>query len=412
VDVLRRLAPLVLGALARRHGQFDACEDAVQEALLAAATSWPDQGRPDNPFTWLHTVAARRLIDHLRADRARREREDRVSAASPASEMLAPPPDEARADSDDSLTLLFLCCHPALTPPTQIALTLRAVGGLTTAEIAAAFLVPEATMAQRISRAKSRVKAAGARFTPPPPDERAENLRSVLQVLYLIFNEGYTSSAGEGLQRVDLTGEAIRLARLLVALIPDDGEALGLLALMLLTDARRDTRVDAGGDLIPLTDQDRARWDADRIAEGVALLSDALSRSPLGVYQLQAAIVAVHDEAPAAAETDWPQVLALYDTLERFEPGPIVTLNRAVALAEVHGPRAGLALLATLDDDERLASGHRLPAVRAHLLETAGEPAAAYAAYHLAARRALSRPEHRYLTRRAQRLADGNPPAS
>ncbi len=296
-DLLRRLAPQVLGALARRHGQFDACEDAVQEALLAAATSWPDQGRPDNPFTWLHTVAARRLIDHLRADRARREREDRVSAASPASEMLAPPPDEARADSDDSLTLLFLCCHPALTPPTQIALTLRAVGGLTTAEIAAAFLLPEATMAQRISRAKSRVKAAGARFTPPPPDERAENLRSVLQVLYLIFNEGYTSSAGEGLQRVDLTGEAIRLARLLVALIPDDGEALGLLALMLLTDARRDTRVDAGGDLIPLTDQDRARWDADRIAEGVALLSDALSRCPLGVYQLQAAIVAVHDEA-------------------------------------------------------------------------------------------------------------------
>jgi len=250
-DLLRRLAPQVLGALARRHGQFDACEDAVQEALLAAATSWPDQGRPDNPFTWLHTVAARRLIDHLRADRARREREDRVSAASPASEMLAPPPDEARADSDDSLTLLFLCCHPALTPPTQIALTLRAVGGLTTAEIAAAFLVPEATMAQRISRAKSRVKAAGARFTPPPPDERAENLRSVLQVLYLIFNEGYTSSAGEGLQRVDLTGEAIRLARLLVALIPDDGEALGLLALMLLTDARRDTRVDAGGDSSP-----------------------------------------------------------------------------------------------------------------------------------------------------------------
>jgi RNA polymerase sigma factor (sigma-70 family) len=406
-DLLRELAPQVLGALVRRHGQFDLCEDAVQEALLAAAVQWPGRGIPEHPGGWLVTVASRRLTDQVRGESARRRREATVAASSPADELVAPGPDaDLAAASDDTLTLLFLCCHPALSPASQVALTLRAVGGLTTAQVARAFLVPEATMAQRISRAKQTIKAAGARFAPPPAEERADRLRVVLQVLYLVFNEGYAASSGPDLQRADLTGEAIRLARQLRRLLPDDGEVAGLLALMLLTDARRPARARADGSLVPLAEQDRSRWDAAAIAEGTALVEATLARAPLGPYQLQAAIAAVHDEAARSEDTDWPQILVLYELLERLAPSPVVTLNHAVALAMVRGPRAGLELLATLDSDGRLAGHHRLDAVRAHLLELAGDPAAARDAYRAAARRTTSLPEQRYLEGRAARLDD------
>jgi RNA polymerase sigma factor (sigma-70 family) len=406
-DLLRELAPQVLGALVRRYGQFDLCEDAVQEALLAAAVQWPGRGIPEHPRGWLVTVASRRLTDQVRGESARRRREATVAAGSPADELVAPGPDaDLAAASDDTLTLLFLCCHPALSPASQVALTLRAVGGLTTAQVARAFLVPEATMAQRISRAKQTIKAAGARFAPPPAEERADRLRVVLQVLYLVFNEGYAASSGPDLQRADLTGEAIRLARQLRRLLPDDGEVAGLLALMLLTDARRPARARADGSLVPLAEQDRSRWDAAAIAEGTALVEATLARAPLGPYQLQAAIAAVHDEAARSEDTDWPQILVLYELLERLAPSPVVTLNHAVALAMVRGPRAGLELLATLDSDGRLAGHHRLDAVRAHLLELAGDSAAARDAYRAAARRTTSLPEQRYLEGRAARLDD------
>jgi RNA polymerase sigma factor (sigma-70 family) len=406
-DLLRELAPQVLGALARRHGAFDASEDAVQEALAAAAAQWPAEGVPDNPRGWLITVASRRLIDQLRAESARRRREETAFAQVPADEQVAAAPEvdeDPELAGDDTLTLLFLCCHPALSPASQLALTLRAVGGLTTAQIAAAFLVPEATMAQRISRAKASIRAAGSTFAPPPEDERAERLRVVLQVLYLMFNEGYTASSGPALQRGELTREAIRLTRLVRTLLPDDGEVAGLLALMLLTDARRAARVGADGGLVPLADQDRTRWDAAAIAEGVALVSDALARTALGPYQLQAAIAAVHAEAPRAQDTDWPQILALYALLARITDNPMVTLNHAVALAEVRGPRAGLELLATLDGDERVRGHHRLDAVRAHLLERAGDAEAARERYRAAARATTSLPERRYLEERAERI--------
>lgn len=396
-DLLRELTPQVLGTLVRRHGQFDACEDAVQEALLAAALRWPEDGVPDNPRSWLLTAASRRLVDEWRSESARRRREEAVAALEPAEPVQA-------GDSDDTLTLVFLCCHPALSAPAQLALTLRAVGGLTTAEIANALLVPETTLAQRISRAKQRIKSMGIGFDLPPDAERAERLRVVLQVLYLVFNEGYTTSSGPALHRTDLTGEAIRLVRMLHRLMPDEGEVAGLLALMLLTDARREARTDADGSLIPLTEQRRDRWNSELISEGVALLSDTLGKSPVGPYQLQAAISAVHDEAPSTQETDWPQILSLYEVLERVSTAPVVTLNRAVALAMVKGPRAGLDLLATLDTDERMARTHRLEAVRGHLLELAGEPAAARESYQLAARMTASVPEQRYLSLRAARL--------
>jgi RNA polymerase sigma factor (sigma-70 family) len=395
-DLLRELAPQVLGALVRRHGQFDAAEDAVQEALLAAALQWPSDGIPDSPRSWLTAVASRRLVDEWRSESARRRREH--------SDVLLDVERPPAPEQDDTLTLLFLCCHPALSGPSQLALTLRAVGGLTTTEIAAAFLVPEATMAQRISRAKQSIRTAGARFDLPPEPERAERLRVVLHVLYLIFNEGYTTSSGAQLHRADLTAEAIRLARMLLRGAPDSLEVAGLLALMLLTDARRAARTDADGWLVPLAEQDRSRWNAEQIAEGIALVSRTLGRGPIGPYQLQAAIAAVHDEAADAAGTDWPQILALYGVLETVSPGPVVTLNRAVALAMVHGPRAGLALLGTLDDDDRMARHHRLDAVRAHLLELAGEPDAAREAYQRAARLTASQPEQHYLTLRAARL--------
>jgi RNA polymerase sigma factor (sigma-70 family) len=398
-DLLREQAPQVLGALVRRYGQFDACEDAVQEALLAAARQWPNEGVPDNPRSWLLTVASRRLVDQWRSESARRRREETAAAL----EL----PDQGRpSEQDDTLTLLFLCCHPALSAPSQLALTLRAVGGLTTAEIASAFLVPESTMAQRISRAKERIRSAGATFTMPPVSEQGDRLRVVLQVLYLVFNEGYTTSSGPDLNRADLTTEAIRMARMLHELVPEEGEAAGLLALMLLTDARRAARSTPDGSIVPLDEQRREVWNSGQIEEGVALLTRTLGKVPVGPYQLQAAIAAVHDEALSAEETDWPQILALYEVLERVSPGPVVTLNRAVALAMVNGPRAGLALLGTLDGDDRMAHNHRLEAVRAHLLERAGELTAARDSYRKAARMTASIPEQRYLALKAARLVD------
>jgi RNA polymerase sigma factor (sigma-70 family) len=406
-DLLRGLAPQVLGSLVRRYGNFDLAEDAVQEALLAAALRWPEQGVPENPRGWLTKVASRRLIDELRSDRARQRREEALAARVPAAEFVAPAPgDEQPPDEDDTLTLLFLSSHPSLSPASQLALTLRAVGGLTTAEIARAFLVPEATVAQRISRAKQTIKSSGVPFSLPPEPERAERLRVVLQVLYLIFNEGYTASSGPDLQRSELTAEAIRLTRELRRRLPGDGEVAGLLALMLLTDARRAARTRADGSLVPLAEQDRALWNRSYIEEGVALVTDSLSRTQLGPYQLQAAIAAVHDEAARADDTDWPQILALYELLERVSPSPMVLLNHAVALAMVRGPRAGLELLGALDGDDRLAGHYRLDAVRAHLLEMAGDRDGARAGYRSAARRTTSLPERRYLEGRAGQLTD------
>jgi len=406
-DLLRNLAPQVLGALTRRFGSFQTAEDAVQEALLAATTQWPEQGVPENPRGWLITVGSRRLTDQLRSDLARARRETAAAALLPPLELVAPAADEdLPADEDDTLTLLFLCCHPALSAASQVALTLRAVGGLTTAQIAQAFFVPEATMAQRISRAKQSIKSAGATFGMPPAEERAERLRVVLHVLYLIFSEGYTTSSGPDLQRQDLTAEAIRIARDLQRLLPDEGEVTGLLALMLLTDARRRARTGPDGSLVPLAEQDRGLWDAGSIREGVALISDTLTRARLGPYQLQAAIAAVHDEAARPEDTDWPEIVALYELLARLSPNPMVTLNQAVAVAMVDGPRAGLDLLATLDRDDRMIGHHRVDAVRAHLLEMAGERAEARDSYRTAARRTTSIPERRYLESRADRLAD------
>ncbi len=403
--LLRELAPQVLGAVVRRFGDFAAAEDAVQEALLAAAMQWPNEGVPDNPRGWLIQVAARRMTDQLRADLARRRREAVVMARMPDDERVAPAPDSDPATGkDDTLILLFMCCHPALTRPSAIALTLRAVGGLTTAEIASAYLVPEATMAQRISRAKQRIKTSDVPFRMPTETERAERLSAVLHVLYLIFNEGYTST-GPTLQRTDLSNEAIRLTRAVHNLLPHDGEVAGLLSLMLLTDARRPARTGPDGELIPLADQDRTLWDRHAIADGVALVSDALSRGSIGAYQLQAAIAAVHDEAARAQDTDWPQILALYDLLKRMSDNPMVTLNHAIAAAMVHGPAAGLELLRVLDKDERMADTHRLDAVRGHLHEMAGYHQAAIAHYRAAAGRTRSLPERNYLNTRAALLA-------
>jgi RNA polymerase sigma factor (sigma-70 family) len=406
-DLLRQLAPQILGALVRRYGHFEASEDAVQEALLAAATQWPERGLPESPRGWLITVASRRLTDQLRSDSARRRREDATAALVPPDAQVSLGPGERdRAGRDDTLTLLFLCCHPGLSEASQIALTLRAVGGLTTAEIARAFLVPEATMAQRISRAKQRIRADGASFELPPESERAERLRVVLHVLYLIFNEGYTASSGPDLQRRELTGEAIRLTRAVHRLLPDDGEVAGLLALMLLTDARRPARTGPDGGLVPLAQQDRGRWNQDAIREGVALVTEALPTGPVGPYQLQAAIAAIHDEAPSAAETDWAQIVGLYDLLERVGPNPMVTLNHAVAVAMTRGPQAGLDLLRGIETDGRMVGHHRVDAVRAHLLEMAGDADAARASYRSAARRTTSLPEQRYLEARAARLGE------
>ncbi|MET9921558.1 DUF6596 domain-containing protein [Streptomyces sp. NPDC006435] len=404
-DLLRELAPQVLGALVRRYGAFDTCEDAVQEALLAAALQWPGEGVPDNPRGWLVTVAARRLVDQVRSEAARRRREDALALATPQSALLAHAADAAPAsDHDDSLSLLFLCCHPALSAPSRIALTLRAVGGLTTAQIAAAFLVPETTMAQRISRAKQTIRAAGATLSPPEGPDGAERLAEVRHVLYLIFNEGYTTTGGTDLTAPELSTEAIRLTRLLHRLVPEDAETAGLLALMLLTDARRPARTGPHGELVPLAEQDRGRWDRRLVAEGVDLISRTLPRGQVGPYQLQAAIAAVHDEAGHTDATDWPQILALYDLLEQCGPNPMVRLNRAVAVAMVRGPAAGLDLLAELESDKGLERHHRLLATRAHLLEELGRHQEAAHAYREAAGRTASAPERRHLTERARRL--------
>ena len=391
-DLLRRSAPTVLGVLVRRSGDFEAAEDAVQEALLAAARVWPEEGLPANPTGWLVTTAYRRLVESWRNESARRRRELGYA-------LREPPPGETPRD-DDSLVLLFMCCHRALTPSAQVALTLRALGGLTTAEIARALLVPAPTVAQRISRAKAAVRASGAVFAAPSPAERAERLPAVLQVLYLIFTEGHTSSAGDALQRVELTTEAIRLTRQLHASLPDEGEVTGLLALMLLTDARRPARTTPDGALVPLAEQDRSRWDAAFIAEGIELVSSCLGTAVPGPYQLQAAIAAVHDEARRAQDTDWPQILALYEVLEVLAPGPVVALNRIVAAAMVHGPAVGLALLDAAGE-ELAPTGHRRDAVRAHLLDELGEHDAAREHYLRAARGTLSLPEQRYLRGKA-----------
>jgi RNA polymerase sigma factor (sigma-70 family) len=400
--LLRELRPQALGTVVRRFHDFAAAEDAVQEASLAAAMQWPREGLPDNPRAWLTQVAFRRMADHIRSESARRRRESEL--AMEAAQTIGPSAVETSPQEDDTLDLLFMCCHPALTPASAIALTLRAVGGLTTAEIARAFLVPEATMAQRISRAKQSVKNSGIPFRPPTPEERAQRLRAVLHVLYLIFNEGYTSSAGPDLRRDDLSHEAMRLTRIVHHLLPNDTEVAGLLALMLLTDARRLARTGAGGELIPLARQDRALWDKRQIAEGVALISATLPKGSVGPYQLQAAIAAVHDEAARAEDTDWPQILALYELLGRMSDNPMVRLNHAIAAAMVYGAAKGLELLDALKADARLADHHRLDAVRAHLLELAGDREAAVRHYRAAAGKTGSLPERNYLLTQAARL--------
>lgn len=402
-QLLRELAPQVLGVMIRRFRDFAASEDAVQEALLAAALQWPREGLPDNPRGWLIQVASRRVTDHVRSESARRRRENEAAADG---ELVAPPPEASSFPGlDDTLVLLFMCCHPALTTSSAIALTLRAVGGLTTAEIASAFL-PETTMAQRISRAKHTIKTSGVPFRLPTRDERAERLTAVMHALYLIFNEGYTSSAGPTLVRTDLSHEAIRLTRAVYRLLPDDTEVAGLLALMLLTDARRAARTGPNGELIPLTDQDRTKWDRAAIAEGVALISRTLPRGRIGPYQLQASIAAVHDEAARVEDTDWRQILALYGVLKQLSPNPMVTLNHAIAAAMVEGPASGLTLLDSLEAEGSLKGHYRLDAVRAHLLEMSGDHALAIVHYQKAAERTASIPERDYLITQAARLND------
>ena len=402
--LLRELAPQVLGAITRRFRDFASAEDAVQEAMIAAFRQWPEAGVPDNPRGWLIQVASRRMADQARSEMARRERETTVAREA---ESVTPMLDiDFDLDPHDTLILLFMCCHPALSPSSAIALTLRAVGGLTTAEIANAYLVPEATMAQRISRAKQSIQNSGVPFRLPSPEERAQRLPAVLHVLYLIFNEGYASSIGAHLQRLDLAREAIRLTRNAKTLLPDNAEIAGLLALMLLTDARRAARTGPDEELIPLDKQNRSLWDRAEIAEGLELLNPALSKEPVGLYQLQAAIAAVHDEAERAEDTDWPQILALYELLRRVSPGPMVTLNHAIAAAMVHGADKGLQLLKALDADPRFAGHYRLAAVRAHLLEKMGDYEAAIKHYRVAAAHTTSIPEQNYLTAQAARLAD------
>lgn len=404
--LLRELVPQVLAVITRRFRDFADAEDAVQEALIAAASQWPETGIPENPRGWLIRVASRRMIDRIRSEEARRDRQDEVASQA----VLYTPPagfdPNQGPELDDTLQLFFLCCHPALTPSSSIALTLRCVGGLTTSEIARAFLVPESTMAQRISRAKASIQAAGARFDPPTQAERGERLSAVLHILYLIFSEGYSASSGPQTQRVELAQEAIRLGRALHAVVAGDPEAAGLLALMLLTDARRSARMGADGQSIPLDEQDRKLWDRAEIQEGVRLLEAALSRGAIGAYQLQAAVAALHDEAERVEDTDWPQILALYELMMKLADNPMVALNYAVATAMVQGPRQGLELLRGLDSDPRIARHHRLDAVRGHLLEMAGDHAAAIQSYRLAASRTTSLPEQRYLQMKAARLAD------
>ena len=405
-DQLQQLAPQVLGALVRRYGHFDLAEDAVQEALIAAAAQWPNEGVPSNPRAWLITVAARRLIDLLRREQARRRREETLAQHTLPEDWLAPSADQSASDADDTLILLFMCCHPALSPASQIALTLRAVGGLATADVARAFLVPEATMTRRITRAKQTIKDSNIPFAMPVGRQATERLRMVLHVLYLVFNEGYTSTAGPTLLRGELASEAIRMTRMVHQLLPNDSEVAGLLALMLLTDARRPARTGPSGELIPMDEQDRTRWNSEYITKGVALITEALPRGPVGPYQLQAAIAALHDEAPSVEATDWPQIVELYQLLLRISDNPIVALNHAVAVAMARGAPAGLALLDVLQSDQRIANDHRLHGVRAHLLEMSGDHVAARDAYMVAAQSTLNLRQKRYLYALAARLAN------
>jgi len=406
-DLLRDLAPQVLRVLLRRYRDFGGCEDAVQEALIAAATQWPKQGTPDSPKAWLITVATRRLTDQIRADTARRLREQLVVSLIPVDEQIALAADTTGVNErDETLDLYFMCCHPALSSASQVALTLRAVGGLTTGEIARAFLVPEATMAQRLTRAKQTIRSAGATFPELTAADRALRLAAVLKVIYLIFNEGYATSGGEQLYRVDLSAEAIRVGRLLSQLMPDDPEVAGLLALMLLTDARSAARTGSNGELIPLDEQDRSRWDRARICEGQRILQRALARGATGPYQIQAAIAALHDDARSSDETDWRQIRELYELLLRFEDSPMARLSRAVAIAMLDGPAAGLTALDELAADSQLATSHRLDAVRAHLLERAGDREGAIRHFRQAAQRTTSTPERNYLLLHAARLSE------
>jgi RNA polymerase sigma factor (sigma-70 family) len=408
-DLLRPLAPQVLGAVVRRYGRFDLAEDATQEALLAASVQWPRDGLPQNPKAWLITVAARRLTDLLRSEQARRRREDAVAERA-VTERGTTQADERRpGDTDDTLILLFMCCHPSLSTASQIALTLRAVAGLSTAEIARALLGSEQTVTRRITRAKQSIKDSGMPFALPGPGDLSDRRQAVLRVLYLIFNEGYAATTGTVLMRVDLAEEAIRLARALHAGLPDDTEVSGLLALMLLVHARHGARTAPGGSLIPMAEQDRSRWDQGLIAEGTALITAALPRGPAGPYQLQAAIAAVHDEAARAEATDWPQIAALYDVLLRLDDNPVVALNRAVAVSMISGPRAGLELIQQLQADPRINADRRFHAVRAHLLEMAGEHAAALEAYRAAARVATNLQQQRYLNQQISRLDPHSP---
>jgi len=400
-DLLRELTPKVLGSVARRSGDFHAAEDAVQEALLAATAQWPTGGIPENPRAWLIRVASLRMIDHQRSDSARRERETRALHFG----YLSASESDENADRDDSLSLLFMCAHPALSAPSAIALTLRAVGGLTTVQIANAFLVPEATIAQRVSRAKQSIKESSSPFQLPRGEEWNARLRSVLHVLYLIFNEGYVTSTGSQLQVLQLSDEAIRLTRMLALLLPKNGDVMGLLALMLLNNARRRARTGRDGELIPLSKQDRGLWVKAEISEGVALVSGALSSGSIGEYQIQAAIAAVHDEAASIEETDWKQILALYDILKRISDNPMVNLNRAVAVAMVHGAAAGLDLLDELNSQPQIARYHRLEAVRAHLLEMSGDRAGAIRCFRLASERTGNAAERTYLRMRAAEIA-------
>ncbi|MDB4985000.1 MAG: polymerase sigma-70 factor, subfamily protein [Myxococcaceae bacterium] len=397
-EILRELAPQVLGALVQRYGDLAACEDALQEASIAAVAQWPRSGVPEDPRAWLIRVARRRLTDGVRAQVSRRRREALLVSLAPSET------DERRAAVDDTLELFFMCCHPSLSTASATALTLRAVGGLTTAEIAHAFLVPEATMAQRLSRARQSVRGSGIPFEVLDQTEVAQRLSAVMRTLYLIFNEGYVASSGAALQRLDLSTEAIRLTRLLHRLRPDVPEVTGLLALMLLTDARRDARTDSGGALIPLDAQERARWNRQAIEEGSALTSAAFARGAVGPYQLQAAIASLHDEAGSTETTDWPQILALYGVLLRMSDNPMVALNHTIAFAMVNGPRKGLERLEQLEQKGPFAHQHRLDSARAHLLERAGDSAAAIDAFERAASSTASAPERDYLLLQAARL--------
>lgn len=408
--VLRNETPHVLGALVRRFGRFELAEDAVQEALIVASRRWADDGVPDDPRSWLIRVGYRRMIDLIRSERAARRREEEAASADP---VLVDPtgPAPRVVDHDDSLQLLLLCCHPALSEVSQVALTLRAVGGLTTAEIAHAYGTTEATMGTRISRAKQTLRKAGARFEIRDDDDVAARVAVVMRVLYLIFNEGYTVTAGDRLTRTDLTAEAIRLARMLHALLPDETEASGLLALMLLTDARRAARTDRQDELVVLDEQDRAQWDEGLIAEGQQLIERAWRQERVGPYQLQAAIAATHAQARTAVETDWPQIAALYLWLERLQPTAPVRLARVVAVAEAFGSRRGLDLFEQLERDHQLMGdplvAGRAHAVRAHLLDRLDDHDRADDEYRAAAALTENEPERRYLLQRARRSRPG-----